>query len=232
MQTRLNKYIADRGICSRRKADELIASGHVFVNEKRAELGSSVTDEDVIKVNGKIISAGKPKPVYIAFNKPVGLITSMDPLARDNVIQYINHEERIFPVGRLDVASSGLLLLTNDGVLSEAITHPRNYHEKEYIVSVHDNITDESLKKMATGLVILGKITKPATVKRINRNTFSIILTEGRNRQIRRMCAKLGHEVKSLHRIRVMNVQIGNLKPGAWRNLSHMELLGLKKSFS
>jgi len=171
----------------------------------------------------------KPKEVYIAFNKPVGLITSVDPNAHDNVIDYIKHPERIFPIGRLDVASCGLLLLTNDGRLSERITHPRYDHDKEYVVTVDKPIEDKDLETMRRGIVILGAITKPAIVVRSDKDTFHITLTEGRNRQIRRMCEELGYEVKKLMRIRVMNILLGDLGVGEWRDLTNTEIAQLKK---
>lgn len=230
MQTRLNKYLADRGVCSRRKADELISSGKVLVNGKVAELGLKVSDADDVVVDGERLIVEKPKEVYIAFNKPVGLITSVDPSAHDNVIEHINYPERIFPIGRLDVASCGLLLLTNDGRLSERVTHPRFEHEKEYIVTVDRPIQDADLETMRRGIVILGKMTKPAIVVRAGKDTFHITLTEGRNRQIRRMCESLGYDVKKLMRIRVMNINLGDLPVGKWRELTSDEAIELKKN--
>lgn len=230
MKTRLNKYLADRGVCSRRKADELISSGVVLVNGAVAELGLKVDDSDEVVVNGSKIIVDKPKEVYLAFNKPVGLITSVDPNAHDNVIEHINYPERVFPIGRLDVASCGLLLLTNDGRLSERITHPRYDHDKEYVVTVDRAIEDKDLETMRRGLVILGAMTKPAIVSRESADTFHITLTEGRNRQIRRMCEELGYDVKKLMRIRVMNIELGNLPIGKWRELTNTEIAQLKKS--
>jgi len=232
MKTRLNKYLADRGVCSRRKADELISSGKVVVNGKVATLGLLVDDLDKISVQGKPLIVEKPKEVYLAFHKPVGLITSVDPKARDNVIAFIGYPERIFPIGRLDVASSGLLILTNDGRLSERITHPRYDHDKEYVVTVDKPISDKDLQTMASGIMILGSMTKPALVHREGKDAFNIILTEGRNRQIRRMCESLGYEVKTLKRIRVMNIELGTLAVGKWRELSKKKISELKKQLT
>lgn len=228
MQTRLNKYLADRGVCSRRKADELISSGKVVVNGNVAELGLKVDETDDVVVDGTKLFASKPKEVYLAFHKPVGLITSVDPEAHDNVIDYINYPERIFPIGRLDVASCGLLLLTNDGRLSERVTHPRYDHDKEYVVTVDKPIEDKDLETMARGMMILEAMTKPAIVERTDKDTFHITLTEGRNRQIRRMCESLGYDVKKLMRIRVMNIELGDLPVGKWRELTKTEIAQLK----
>ena len=229
MKTRLNKYLADRGVGSRRHVDGLIEISQVVVNKKIATLGMQVDETDEIYVGGKLIQSSKPREIYLAFNKPVGIITSVDPNAHDNVIQYVNYPERIFPIGRLDVASSGLLLLTNDGRLSERITHPRYDHEKEYLVTVDKPIDDASLKQMAKGLIILDEMTKPAKVTRVDEDTFKIILTEGKNRQIRRMCEALGFDVKKLRRIRVMNIELDDLKIGKWRELTNKEVETLKK---
>lgn len=231
-KTRLNKYLADRGVCSRRAADKLIEDGAVYVNGVVAVLGLTVDENDDIVVEGRPIQTTKPDSVFIAFHKPVGLITSADQSLRDNVISFINYKERIFPIGRLDVASSGLLLLTNDGRLSETITHPRYHHEKEYIVTVNRPIRDHDLEKMASGLIVLGKITKPAVVTRVDDFTFRIVLTEGRNRQIRRMCETLGYDVRKLKRIRVMNIELGDLPSGKWRHLTEKEVNVLKSLLS
>ncbi|OGL63087.1 hypothetical protein A2839_02100 [Candidatus Uhrbacteria bacterium RIFCSPHIGHO2_01_FULL_47_10] len=229
MKTRINKYLADRGVCSRRKADDLISSGKVVVNGQVSELGLKVDDSDEVVVDGQMLQVAKPKEVYLAFNKPVGIITSVDPNAHDNVIQYVNYPERVFPIGRLDVASCGLLLLTNDGRLSERITHPRYDHDKEYVVTVDRPIEDKDLETMRRGLVILGSMTKPAIVSRESADTFHITLTEGRNRQIRRTCEELGYDVRKLMRIRVMNIELGNLIVGQHRELTNTEVVQLKK---
>ena len=222
-KTRLNKYLADRGVCSRRAADTLIANGEVFVNGKQAVLGMMVGEEDEIRVRGTRVVGEKPAPVYLAFHKPVGIITSVDPRAHDSVISFLNLPERVFAIGRLDVASSGLLLLTNDGRLSERITHPRYDHEKEYDVIVDHEISDGDLRQLASGMEILGSMTKLAVVHRIDKRRFSITLTEGRNRQIRRMCEALGYDVKRLVRVRVMNIKLGSLPVGAHRPLTKKE---------
>jgi 23S rRNA pseudouridine2604 synthase len=224
MKTRLNKYLADRGVCSRRKADEMIKNGRVFVNGARAALGIMVGEDDEIKIDNKMIVSEKPASVYFAFHKPVGIITSVDPKARDSVLSFLKIRERVFPIGRLDVASSGLLLLTNDGRLSERITHPRYDHEKEYAVTVDREIRDEDLRKMSEGMVVLGSMTKQCVIKKIGKRVFNMILTEGRNRQIRRMCEGFGYEVKKLVRVRVMNIELGNLPVGACRPLTKKEI--------
>ena len=224
MKTRLNKYLADRGICSRREADRLIEAGKVMVNGSKGLLGMQVDDEDAIAINGALVETAKPTPVFIALHKPVGIITSSDPTLRDNVIEFLDVEERVFPIGRLDVGSSGLLLLTNDGRLAEQITHPRYHHEKEYVVGVDRPIQQADLNKMASGMIILGSKTKRATVTPIDATTFRIVLTEGRNRQIRRMCEALGYEVKKLKRVRVMNIELGSLAVGKWRHLTKKEI--------
>lgn len=224
MKTRLNKFLADRGVCSRREADRMIADGLVQINGVVAKLGTLVDEAvDDVAVRGKLLTTGRPKPIIIAFHKPIGLITSADERLHDNVITYLGFKERIFPVGRLDVASSGLLLLTNDGRLSEAITHPRYDHEKEYEVTVDRPIKAADLHRLESGLIVLGSRTKTAPVERVNDRTFRIILTEGRNRQIRRMCEEIGYEVIKLKRIRVMNIKLGALPIGEWRELTDRE---------
>lgn len=227
--TRLNKFLADQGVCSRRAADKLIDEGRVLVNGRKPELGQKVGDSDKIEVNGRVIGHGAKKEIVIAYNKPVGIITSVDPNAKDTVIDDIGMKEKIFPIGRLDVASSGLLLLTNNGELSERITHPRYHHEKEYLVTTDRFLKDSDLDIMRKGMEILGKMTKKAKVERVGTKTFKITLTEGRNRQIRRMCEALGYDISRLKRLRVMNIDLGDLETGKWRKLTKQERAELKK---
>lgn len=228
MKTRLNKFLAERGLCSRRQADTLIAAGKVKVNGAIATLGLQVREQDDIAVSGRRVEGERPDKIYLAFHKPVGIMTSVDPKAKDTVRSFLHLEPGVFPVGRLDVASSGLLLLTNDGELSEHITHPRYDHEKEYLVTVDRVVRREDLRTMADGMMILGSKTKPAVVKKIGDNRFSIILTEGRNRQIRRMCEALGYGVTSLRRVRVMNIELDTLGSGKTRALTRAEVRELK----
>jgi 23S rRNA pseudouridine2604 synthase len=230
MKLRINKFIAERGICSRRQADALIDARKVFVNGKVAQKGMLIAGDEEIRVNGKQIIATPLEYQYLAFHKPVGIMTSVDPNGRDTIATFLHLKERLFPIGRLDVASSGLLILTNDGTLSEAITHPRGDHEKEYEVTVDRHITDANLATMENGMIILGSKTKRAKTHRLGSNRFQIVLTEGRHRQIRRMCEQLGYEVKKLQRTRVMNIKLGTLLQGKTRPLTKKELFGLKKT--
>ena len=226
---RINKYIAETGLCSRREAERYIKEGRVTINGELAQLGSSVNQGDTVKVDGAVISGPrrKPKAVYIALNKPVGIETTTDPRVKENIIDFVNHTERIFPVGRLDKDSQGLILLTNNGDIVNKILRAENEHEKEYIVQVNKSITKEFLKGMASGVKILNTVTKPAKVVQINDNTFRIIITQGLNRQIRRMCEAFGYRVLVLQRVRIMNIRLGHLKVGHWRNLTHPELTEL-----
>ncbi len=229
MQVRINKYLAERGICSRRQADRFIDEGKVMVNGQVAEKGMLIYGNEDLRVDGQNVSVHRPKLQYLAFNKPVGIMTSVDPNGRDTIATFLNLQERLFPIGRLDVASSGLLILTNDGDLSEAITHPRGDHEKEYLVTLEQEIDSDDLQTMEEGMMILGSMTKPTQTLQLGPHSFRIILTEGRNRQIRRMCDQLGYDVKALKRIRVMNIELGNLPVGAVRPLSKKELSDLKQ---
>lgn len=223
--TRLNKYLRERGLCSRRQADKLIEEGRVFINGKKAELGTQITSTDEVKINGKIVSnKSKEKPFYLAFNKPVGIICTTDNTKKDNIIDYISYPSRIFPIGRLDVASQGLILLTNDGDIVNKILRAENKHEKEYIVTVNKNITPEFIQKMSSGVPILDTITRKCKVKKIGSNQCIIVLTQGLNRQIRRMCEYLGYEVTKLKRVRIMNISLDNLPIGQWKKLSNKEV--------
>jgi 23S rRNA pseudouridine2604 synthase len=223
---RLNKYISETGICSRREADKWIEAGRVTCNGQNAALGTQVTESDEVRVDGQLLGA-KKKDVYIALNKPVGIICTTETDIADNIIDHIRHPQRIFPVGRLDRDSEGLILLTNNGDIVNEILRSENNHEKEYLVTVDRPITDLSLQMMSSGVKIMGEITKPAKVSRVDPQTFRIILTQGLNRQIRRMCSALGYKAQRLQRVRIMNIQLGNLNPGEWRALTPGELSGL-----
>lgn len=220
---RLNKYISESGICSRREADKFIEAGKVYVNGLLAEVGTKVTSTDTVVVNGTTIKP-KHKKVYIALNKPVGITCTTETHIPGNIITYINYPERIFPIGRLDKPSEGLIFLTNDGDIVNKILRAGNNHEKEYIVSVDKPITKEFIATMENGVPILNTITQKCKVKKIGKCTFNIILTQGLNRQIRRMCEYLGYTVTSLKRIRIMNVSLGSLPVGKWRYLKENEL--------
>ena len=202
---RINKYLSESGVCSRRKADELIDQGLVEINGLVAEKGSQVEEDDVVLVNGKPVK-GKEKNIYIAFNKPIGVECTTNLSVKDNIISYINYPERVFPVGRLDKNSEGLILLTNDGDLSNEILKARHFHEKEYIVTVDRRMTDEFLEKMRSGVEILDTVTRPCEVEILRSNMFKIILTQGINRQIRRMCEALDYKVNKLKRVRIINI--------------------------
>ncbi|MDV7187247.1 23S rRNA pseudouridine(2604) synthase RluF [Lutibacter sp. TH_r2] len=219
----LNKYISSTGICSRREAEKFITSGSVTINGKTAQLGNRVSKGDIVEINGKPLK-NKPKTLYIAFNKPVGIVCTTDSKEKKNIIKYINHKDRLFPIGRLDKPSQGLIFLTNDGDIVNKILRAGNNHEKEYIVSVNKPITAEFIKKMGNGIPILGTITKKCYVAQIDKFTFKIVLVQGLNRQIRRMCEYLGYNVTKLNRTRIMNVNLGNLKIGDWREISKNEM--------
>tara|TARA_B110000046_G_scaffold87595_1_gene95701 strand:- start:158 stop:886 length:729 start_codon:yes stop_codon:yes gene_type:complete len=230
--TRINKYLSEIGYCSRREADRLIADGRVLVNGEPVEMGLKVSAEDKIVVNGEAISNPKNKLVYIAFNKPKGIVCTTDTrVEKDNIIDYINYSKRIFPIGRLDKASEGLIFLTNDGNIVNKILRASNNHEKEYIVTVNKPITKEFLHKMSNGVPILDTVTKKCFVKQTHKNEFKIILTQGLNRQIRRMCEYLDYRVIELTRVRIMNVNL-DLKVGKWRYLSAKEFKDLNELLS
>lgn len=219
----LNKYISSTGICSRREAEKLIIEGRVTINGKATQLGNRVSDGDLVKVDGKPLKQ-RPKTLYIAFNKPIGIVCTTDTKERNNIIKYINHPKRLFPIGRLDKPSEGLIFLTNDGDIVNKILRAGNNHEKEYVVTVDKKITDSFIQKMRNGIPILGTVTKKCLVEKLNNYTFKITLTQGLNRQIRRMCEYLEYEVKKLKRTRIMNVNLGKLKIGDWRELTSEEM--------
>ena len=221
---RINKYLSEAGVCSRREADRLIEEGRVTINGILAFLGSTVSEGDEVGLDDKLIT-GSAKKVLIAFNKPRGIVcTTADPKSKDvNIVEYINYPERIFPVGRLDKDSEGLILLSNDGDLSNKIMKARNYHEKEYEVEVDKPFDDEFLKKMSEGVPILDTVTRKCKLRRTGKTSFNIILTQGLNRQIRRMCEYFGYRVMKLKRIRIMNIKLGNIKPGTYRNITEAE---------
>lgn len=223
----LNKYISDTGICSRREADKWIAAGRVRINGQPAQKGNRVLARDVVTLDGEVLSK-KPDLVYIALNKPEGITCTTDLKDRDNIINFVNHPQRIFPIGRLDKGSSGLILLTNDGDIVNSILRSENNHEKEYLVRVEKPITMAFLQRMATGVPILGVMTKRCVVSQQSRFVFKIILTQGLNRQIRRMCEYLGYRVSALKRVRIINIELATLREGTWRNLSADELNSLK----
>jgi len=223
---RLNKYISETGACSRREADRWIEAGRVTCNGQPAVLGTQVADGDEVCVDGELIGA-KKKPVYIALNKPVGITCTTEPDVEGNIVDLVGHAERIFPIGRLDKDSEGLILLTNDGDIVNEILRSENNHEKEYIVTVERSITDLALRMMADGVKIMGEVTKPCSVSRVDTKTFRIILTQGLNRQIRRMCSALGYRAQRLQRVRIINITLGALAVGQWRELTEQELAGL-----
>ncbi|MBF9254344.1 23S rRNA pseudouridine(2604) synthase RluF [Pontibacter sp. 172403-2] len=221
---RLNKFISDTGTCSRREADKLIEQGRVMVNGKIPEVGTKVTVHDKIRIDGQTLEVNREAPVYIALNKPAGIITTTDLSQRDNIIRFVNYPERIFPIGRLDKDSEGLIFLTNDGDIVNKILRAGNRHEKEYLVTVDKTITPDFINKMSTGVGILGVQTKKCFVAQEGPNRFRIILTQGMNRQIRRMCEALGYEVITLQRTRIMNITLAKLPLGQWRNLTEEEI--------
>lgn len=233
---RLNKFLASIGVCSRREADKAIEAGRVMINGQVVELGATVGDEDLVSFDGRYIGMGKDvekiKPIIIAFNKPEGLVcTTSDNDGAMNVVDYIGMKERIYPVGRLDKDSSGLLLLTNQGSLTNSLLRAANYHEKEYIVKVNKDIDDAFINKMSNGIYLyeLKTKTRKCKVKKLNKNTFSIVLTQGLNRQIRRMCLACGMKVQKLNRVRIVNIKLDGLAIGDYRNLSDEEVKKLYK---
>jgi 23S rRNA pseudouridine2604 synthase len=230
--TRINKYLSEAGFCSRREADKLIEKGRVTINGKVPEMGTKVAPGDLVEVDGKSIDNKQEEQVYIAFNKPVGIVCTTDTgVEKDNIIDYINYPKRIFPIGRLDKASEGLIFLTNDGDIVNKILRARNNHEKEYLVTVDRPVTTNFIDRMGMGVPILDTITKKCEVEKVGKFDFRIILTQGLNRQIRRMCEYLGYEVTALKRIRIMNVQL-DVPVGEWRDLTEEELQTINKMVS
>ena len=219
----LNKFISATGICSRREAEKLIVEGRVTINGKPTQLGNRVFKKDVVKIDGRTLKQ-KPNALYIALNKPVGIVSTTDSKEKNNIVKYVNYPERLFPIGRLDKPSEGLIFLTNDGDIVNKILRAGNNHEKEYMVSVNKIIDESFIKKMSNGIPILGTVTKKCKVEKISEKVFKIILVQGLNRQIRRMCAYLGYEVTKLKRTRIMNVELGTLKTGDWREITSEEL--------
>ncbi len=223
---RLNKFISESGVCSRREADKWIEAGRVTCNGEVAVLGTRVNDTDDVRLDGRPLGSRK-KRIYIALNKPVGITCTTEEQVAGNIVDWIGHRERIFPIGRLDKDSEGLILLTNDGDIVNEILRSENNHEKEYLVTVDRAISDLSLKMMADGVKIMGEITKPCRVHRVDDKTFRMILTQGLNRQIRRMCSALGYRAQRLRRVRIINIELGRLAVGEWRELTAAEVTGL-----
>ncbi|SUM37407.1 RNA pseudouridine synthase [Mammaliicoccus fleurettii] len=231
MCMRINKYLSEAGVCSRRGADKWISANRVKINDELATLGSKVEEFDIVKVDNEILTIDKGY-VYIALNKPRGITSTTERHIKGNVVDYVNHQERIFHIGRLDKDSEGLLLLTSDGDIVNEILRAENNHEKEYVVSVDKPITKDFVKQMSEGVEILEQKTLPAKIEQLNDRTFKIILTQGLNRQIRRMCEALGYEVKKLKRIRIMNIKLEGIKYGEWRDLTKEEFEELTQSLS
>lgn len=228
-KTRINKYLSEVGFCSRREADKLLEQGRITINGKVPELGTKVSDEDEILVDGESIRKTEENHVYIALNKPVGIVCTTDTKReKNNIVDFVNHPKRIFPIGRLDKPSEGLILLTSDGDIVNKILRARNNHDKEYIVRVDKPITPRFLEKMRNGVPILDTVTKKCEVEQIDTLSFRIILTQGLNRQIRRMCEYLGYEVKKLKRIRIMNIKL-DVPVGKWRDLTKVEMQDLNE---
>jgi 23S rRNA pseudouridine2604 synthase len=226
---RINKYLSEVGFCSRRAADLLLEQRRITINGKIPELGTKVFPQDEVRVDGNLVGKPKQQHVYIAFNKPVGIVSTTDTKGeKNNIIDFIGHPERIFPIGRLDKDSEGLILLTSEGDIVNKILRSKNNHEKEYIVTVDRPINDFFIKRMGAGIPILGTVTDPCKVELINKFKFRIVLTQGLNRQIRRMCEYLGYTVKQLKRIRIMNIHL-DMPAGKWRDLTEKEMEELNR---
>ena len=227
---RLNKYFSEIGFCSRRAADKLIEQQRVLINDKTAIVGQKVNRDDLIKVDGELLNIKKEKQIYLAFNKPIGIVCTTDTkVEKDNIIDFINYPSRIYPIGRLDKPSEGLIFLTNDGDIVNKILRARNNHEKEYLVTVNRPITDDFISKMGKGIPILDTITRKCFVKQTHKKQFRIILTQGLNRQIRRMCEFIDYRVLKLKRIRIMNVNL-DIDVGKYRELKSSEINSIKES--
>lgn len=232
---RLNKFISDSGFCSRREADKLIEAGRVTINDKKPELGTKVQSSDTVKVDGNQVGAiakDKSDRIYIAYNKPIGITCTTERHVKGNIIDAIKHKQRIFPIGRLDKPSEGLIFLTSDGDIVNKILRAENAHEKEYVVTVDKPVSERFIKRMSEGVPILGTITKKCVVTMQSKFVFRIILTQGLNRQIRRMCEHLGYEVIKLKRSRIMNVSVAGIRPGQWRNLTVKEMSEINNAVS
>ena len=231
---RVNKYISEAGLCSRREADELLVAGRVTINEEVVGMGAKALEGDVVRVDGEIVVArtmapesSKNRGVYIALYKPVGITCTTDQTVDGNIVDFVDHPQRIFPIGRLDKDSEGLILLTSNGDIVNEILRSENRHEKEYLVAVNKAVTDEFIRGMAKGVRVHNQMTDPCRVRKIAKFGFSIVLKQGLNRQIRLMAAEFGYRVTQLRRVRIINVKLGHLKPGQWRNLTEAELSGL-----
>lgn len=225
-RTRINKFLSETGYCSRREADKLIDQGRVTINGIIPEMGTKVGQNDEVRVDGKLIRENNQKPIYLAFNKPPGIECTTNLDVRDNIVDYINYPQRIFPIGRLDKASEGLIFMTNDGDIVNKILRARNNHEKEYIVTVNRPITDRFIERMGNGIPILDTVTKRCKVEQISKYVFRIILTQGLNRQIRRMCEHLDYEVTALKRTRIINISL-DVPLGRYRDLTEAEITEL-----
>jgi 23S rRNA pseudouridine2604 synthase len=223
---RINKFISETGLCSRREADQWIEAGRVSVNGVTAVLGTRIAPGDEVRVDGELLRA-RPERVYLALNKPVGIECTTNRSVPGNIVDFVGYHERVFPVGRLDKDSEGLILLTNDGDIVNAILRSQNEHEKEYVVSVDRPLTREFLQGMSRGVPVLDTVTKPCRLRQVGRNTFHIVLTQGLNRQIRRMCEHFGYTVRRLQRIRIMHIELGTLAAGKWRRLRTDEISSL-----
>lgn len=225
---RINKYLSEVGYCSRRAADKLIEQGRVRINGQIPEMGTKVLHTDIVTVDDEPVGSPQEDFIYLAFNKPIGIVCTTDHIReKDNIIDFINHPQRIFPIGRLDKPSEGLIFLTNDGDIVNKILRARNHHEKEYVVTVNKPITRDFIQKMSNGIPILGTRTRKCVVKQMGSHTFSIILTQGLNRQIRRMCEFLNYRVSKLKRIRIMNIKL-DVPVGQWRYLNEDEVMVIK----